>query len=1125
MNCSRSCWIVFFGAASCWGQSSTAEIAGYVTDQSGAPVADARVIGTNVQTGEAREFRTNSFGAYTLTRLIPGTYRVSVEKEGFRRAVREGIELQVGQRTRSDVQLVVGAVADSVQVVAEAVQLESQEASLGQVIENRKILDLPVNGRNVLSLAALTAGVSPGNSFGIGIPDGRASLVQAASANVLINGGMSAQNDVLIDGVPTSTCCQNQVSFIPSIDTTQEFRVRANMYDAEFGRTGGGLITFATRSGTNEFHGSVFEFLRNRSLDANNFFNNRAGIAKAPFTYNQFGARVGGPVFRNKLFFFANFEGVRNRRGAFTTGRTPTAAERSGTFSELIYDPLTTDAASIRSPFPDRRIPVSRFDPVAASLTPLYPQPNTSGQNNFISNAASSDDENQYNFRLDRHFSQRHRLFGRLSVNRFHGLLPDEYANIASPQWEHNTNNLSIALDDTLTVSPTVVVNLRYGYTRNFNDRIAYSYGTDLTNFGWPQSFSNARQGPVLPQITLAGFVQLSRATLAGDAGLVHSGAVNISHSRGRHFLKFGVDHRVYQRNENNNGNVANFSFNTGFTRGPNALNGPGGSSYASFLLGYPAGGANTFVAPFAATSLYHALYLQDDIRISSGLTLNLGIRWETEFPRTERYNRMTWFNPGAPSPIAATVGVPGLRGGLEFLGDGGRSRVQDIDWNNIAPRVGLAWSVLPRMVIRTGYGITYLPAQTNYQSASNEGFSAATSVISTLDGGRTPSAQLRNPFPEGYEQPPGSRLGLSTSLGQGFSTILRPEPVGYSQQWSFDIQREFGRGILIDAAYSGSKGTLLPSPLSFNQLPNSFLSQGAALLQSVSNPFQSLVATGPLSRPTTTRLQLLQPFPQFGALSTRLTSIGSSSYHAFQAKINKRMSSGFSVLGTFTFGKIITDTSGYLTGFLDAAPGFQNIYDRRSDRSVAPEDLSSRFVVSFVWELPFGKGRRFLSSASRAVDLLAGGWQVNGIGTFAAGQPIVIGNSVPTNSGATRPNNLGRSAKKTGSVQSRLNEYHRIDVFTAPDPFGFGSAPRTLPDVRTDGAQNVDLSVFKAFALTERFELKFQAEFFNLFNTAQFAGPGANGRIANFGTPQLGVISLQRNNPRDIQLALRLSF
>ena len=1111
-------------------QSSTGEITGIVLDRSGAAIQGATIVVTNTGTGVERRFQTDASGNYTVNQLIPGSYSIRAEKQGFESFVRDGVGLQIGQRLRVDMRMQVGSTTQQMTVTAQADVLEVEDASQGQAIENRKIVDMPLNGRNVVGLAALTAGVVPGAGFAMGIPDGRAALVQAATANMLINGGMSAENDVLIDGVPLALCCQNQISFLPSVDATQEFRVITTLYDAQYGRTSGGLVLFASKSGTNEFHGSAYEFIRNRVFDANNFFSNRAGVAKAHFVYNQFGGAIGGPIVRNRTFFFFNYEGIRNRRGSFLSGIVPTQDQRQGIFTTPIYDPMSvTQQGSnfIRTPFPNQTIPANRFDPVAVALTKLWPLPNTTGTNNFISNAVGTDNQDQYNIRIDHSIGTRNQLFGRLSIANNSGRLPDWFNDIASPgSWTQVTNDKNIVLEDTFTINPTMVLTVRYGFTRQADARNLFSTGVDLTQFGWPASYSDARQARVLPKINPSGFLSLSANGLFQRPQDMHALSASGSKAWGRHFLKFGFDGRMYQNNWSNNGDAAGtFSFNTGFTRGPNALNGGGGNSYASFLLGAPSSGDINIISPFAATEIYTGLYIQDDIHLSKTLTLNVGMRWDAEMPRYERYNRISYFDPTAASPIAGAVGIPGLQGGLQFPGVNGNPRTQqDIDWNNFGPRIGLAWNARSRLVFRAGYGIVYLPITTRFNSSSEQGFSATTPFLSSIDG-VTPAGSLGNPFPDGVLSPTGSSLGLLTSLGQSFGTLLRDDPVAYSQEFSFNVQYELAKNLLLDAAYVGSKGTRLPVTIAMNNLPDNYLALGSSLLQTVANPFQPYVSTGTLAASTVTRLQLLKPFPQFLGLTNNTADIGSSIYHSFTLKLEKRFSHGFSALGAFTGGKLITDTTPSITSFLDAAPGFQDVNNRRLDRAIAPEDLSRRFVASFIVELPFGNGKKFLNGSSRALNLFVGGWQINGTTTYQTGQPIVIGNAVSTTSGATRPNNTGKSAKLSGPVEDRLNEYFDTSVFQAPDAFGFGSAPRTLPDVRADGLSNWDVSAFKNFTITEHRQLQFRAEFFNLFNSPQFAPPGNNGISSNFGNPDFGVVSVQRNDPRDVQFALKFLF
>lgn len=1115
---SLACFVL--GASLALAQSTTAELSGTVSDQSGAAISNAKVSIRSAATSETREATADAGGGFLLGQLIPGEYQLTVEASGFRRFVRSGFVLQVGQRARVEVALTVGSQSESIEVTAEPPLLDTSEASLGQAIENRKILELPLNGRNVVGLAALVTGVTPGAGFGIGVPDGRAALIQASTANLVVNGGMSAHNDVLVDGVPLALCCQNQIAFIPSIDATQEFRVRTNLFDAEYGRTSGGVITYATRSGANDLHASLFEFLRNKQLDANNFFSNRAGVRRGHFVYNQFGGRVGGRIIRDKTFYFANFEAIENRRGSFLSGITPSDAEKGGQFAQAIFDPLSVQQSGTtftRTPFPGNRIPAARFDPVAVNLSKLWPGPNTSGTNNFISNASASDAERQLTGRIDHLFTQTHRLFARYSYNFNDGLLPDWFGNIASPGvFAQQIRNHNGVVDDTLTLSPTMTVNVRYGFTRQSNVREPRSTGTDLTQFGWPAAFSAARQDTSLPRITPAGYLALSSNHLFERIAEVHALAGTVHKIRGRHSLKFGTDWRVYRANWVNNGTAAGqFAFNTGFTRGPNAQTGGGGNSFASFLLGNPASGNIIILEPSASPQLYHGLFAQDDIRVNSKLTVNLGLRWDVETPRWERYDRLSYFNPDVASPLAGPTGIPGLRGGLEFAGVNGNPRKQqDIDWNNLGPRVGIAYALSSKLALRTGYGITFVPTTSRYVNNSNQGFASTTTFFSSVDG-VTPVGVLRDPFPSGVVRPPGARAGLATSVGESFGTLLRNDPVGYSQQWSANLQFEPFQNLLIDAAYAGSKGTALPAPYNMNQLDTRLLSQGATLLQQVPNPFRPFASPGTLSGANTTRLQLQRPFPQYTGLTNNLGGVGSSTYHSFQLKVNKRLSRGFSILGSYTNGKILTDTAPFLTSFLDPAPGFQDVYNRRLDRALATQDISQRLAISYVWEIPFARG-----AAPRAVKLALGGWQLNGITTFQSGQPLVIGNAVPTNSGATRPHNLGRSAAKSGPVHERLTAYFDTTAFAAPGPFEFGTTGRTLPDVRTDGVRNFDLSLFKNFAVTEKSTLQLRAEFFNVFNTVRFDGPNGT-----FGNPGFGSINAQENLPRNVQLALRFSF
>jgi len=1108
------------------GQTSNAELSGQITDHSGAPILGAKIQLRNVSTSDVREAVSGESGNYLFTQVPPAPYQLKVEMQGFRRFVQNGIVLQVGQRASVNAQLSLGEVTQSVEVTANATLLDTSDASLGQAIENRKILDLPLNGRNIVALAGLATGVTPGNGFGGGIPYGRAALIQAATANILINGGMTATNDVLIDGVPLSLCCQNQIAFIPSIDTTAEFRVRTNMFDAQFGRTGGGVITYATKSGTNKFHGSVFEFIRNAAFDANTFFNNRNKLPIGKYTYNQFGARIGGPILHEKLFFFGDYEGIRNRRSNTLSGNVPTAAERSGQFSVPVYDPLTSTHVGsnyIRTAFAGNQIPSNRIDPVAAAVVALYPLPNsTTPGSNYIASAPATDVEDQFNVRLDYTISQKNRLFGRFSYNHNNGDLPDWFGNIGSPGvFSQQIRNTNIVVNDTHTFTSTFVANLLYGFTKQNNVRAPRSLNTDLTKFGWPGAYSTGRQYSTLPQFAMSGFLGLSSNALYSRVANVNIIAVSFDKMAGRHDFKFGWDGRIYNADWLvNNTAGGTFSFNTGFTRGPNALTGAGGSTIASLLLGYPTSGSIGYTDEFDSPQIYTGLYFQDDFRVSQTLTINTGLRWDVETPRTEKKNRLSYFDTSVSSPLAGPTGISGLVGGLKFLGVAGNpSRQQNIDWNNFGPRFGFAWHPYSKLVLRGGYGVVFLPTTTRFNSTSNQGFSTNTTYLSSTDGGITPAGKLSDPFPTGVARPDGATPGLLSSIGQSFGTLRRNSPVSYAQEWSLSVQQSLKEDLVVEAAYTASKGTKLPMPVQLNNLNSALLSQGTSLLQSVANPFKPYTTSGPLSAATTTRLQLLKPFPQFLGITDNAADIGSSIYHALTLRMEKRFTHGFSVLAAFTGGKLITDTTPWVVSYLDSAPGYQDAYNPRADRAVAPEDIARRFVLSFVYELPFGRGKQFLSNSPYLANLVLGGWQLNGITTYQTGTPIIIKNSISTTSGATRPNTNGQWVRQ-GSEHDRLGQWFNVAAFSAPGAFEFGNTPRTLPNLRSDATRNWDTSLFKNFDVTHYVQGQFRAEFFNIFNTPRFSAPNGG-----YGTAGFGTVSSQENDAREMQLALRLSF
>jgi hypothetical protein len=531
----------------------------------------------------------------------------------------------------------------------------------------------------------------------------------------------------------------------------------------------------------------------------------------------------------------------------------------------------------------------------------------------------------------------------------------------------------------------------------------------------------------------------------------------------------------------------------------------------------------------------YAALYLQDDLRVSRKLTLNLGLRWDVEKGRKERYKQLSYFDFSAPSPLASQVGIPGLKGGLRFIGlDGTPARQFDTDWNDFAPRFSFAYSVNSSTVARGGYGIFYLPyigAAAGWASGIN-GFMAFTQQVTSLDGLCTADL-LSNPFPKGLQKPTAPGSGLATAIGQDFGAsgrdgaVDRTARVGYSQQWNLNLQRQLPGRIALEAAYVGNKGTkLADGPLGpqLNQLTSEQMQLGNQLLQLVPNPFQPHVQTGLLSQATVTRAQLLRPYPQFLSVYNFRPALGSSIYHAFQARFEKRYNNGLTLLASFTGGKLIEDTS-QSVGFLGPAPTHQDVYNRRASRSLASQDISRRLVMSYVYDLPFGSGRKFGTGMPRALNVVAGGWQMNGIITFSKGVPLAISNSQNNSqsfSATQRPNVNGTSpALDSGRpIDQKLAKWFDTSVFSQPAAFTFGNLGRVLPNVRANGPHEWDFSLFRNFPIREAIRAEFRAEFFNFTNTPMFAQPGQV-----FGNAAFGVISAQANSPRQVQFGLKIHY
>lgn len=1152
-------WGLLAGAA--FAQTSTATLQGAVRDSSGAAVPEAAVAIANVNTGVTNKAATNVQGRFVVPFLAPGEYAVKVEKAGFQQHSQSGIRLEVQQVLDLDIELRLGDVATTIEVEAAPPPLATSTSTVSAAIEHKQIIDLPLNGRNALNLAVLVPGAIPAGGTASG-----------PNRTPWLSGGRNSTGEFRLDGSSLTITepgpgVTQLGGGVPSVDAIEEFAVLTNALAAEYGRTGGGAVLIASKQGTNRLRGTAYWFLRNSKLDANDFFRNRAGIPLSAMQRNQFGGSAGGPVIipklydgRNRTFFFVDYQGTRQRTPLDLNTTVPLAEWKRGDFSALrnaqglpilVYDPLTVrqeGSAYIRTAFPGNRVPEARFDPVARNAIPFYPEPNArpvnpyTQVNNYFQTGTNTSNGFNFNLRLDHNYTPAWRTFVRLTRGVGSVKAPNLFGNPGTPLGRTNSDSSSdsASWDNTYTISPTAILNVNYGLAYRTSVQFPLSVGYDPTQLGFPAYIREqaAKLYTRFPVFNVAGISNLGQGTGLGRFWTGHNLLGALTKVFTRHTVKVGAEFKSLPLNDwVENSPAGTYSFNEGWTqRNPVQRVATEGFGLASFLLGLPSSGALNLPLDPAVNSTYWGVYIQDDFRATRNLTLNLGLRYEVDNPRTERFNRMSYFDLGARSPIAGRVpGFPNLVGEMRFVDPKNRYQTPT-DFNNVSPRFGFAYRIGQKTVARGGYGLMYAPSamQSATREAGFEGFDSNTSMIVSLDG-RTPLNYLRHPFPDGFEIPlgaaPGPISGPNTALGLNMQSswfIDYVNPV--VQQWNFNLQRQLPGSIVVEAGYMGSKGNHLldGETTAYNQLPASFFAMGDSLNDLVPNPFAGAIVNplSTLSRPTVRRGQLLRPYPQYTAMNARWRPTGNSIYHGFTLRVDKRFSRGLGFLVSYTAGKLIDDCGfGNTITSVNSNTARQDAYNRASDRSVSSEDISQRLVASFNFDLPVGRGRMFLGGASTPVQLLLGGWQVNGIVTFQGGFPVAIfqnANNTGLFTSAQRPNNNGRSAAIQGGTRDeRLLKWFDPSVFSLAPAFTFGNAPRILPDVRHPGSRDCDLSLFKTVRIREdRLSAQFRLEAFNAFNTPSFDRAGAT-----VGSPGIGIIGDTAGSPRQVQLALKLIF
>ncbi len=1183
-----------------WAQLYSGSVVGVVTDPSSAVIPGARVNLLDEEKGFAFNAVTDAAGRYLFRGVPPGSYKVTITAEGFQVQERTGIVIAINQNVSLDFSLKLASGAQAVNITAEAPLLSTQDSVMGQVLDRKFINDLPNVGRDIMTLAYLTPGIVSSQNGG---------QTGGQGNNFVSNGSRNSTADVLMDGITVTDFDQNSgqqnMIYTPALDSVEEFKIQTSNFSAEFGFSGATIVNMVTRSGTNQFHGSLHEALRNQVLDANDFFDNNAGNPLPGLRRNQFGGTVGGPIKKNKTFFFFDYDGIREINQSSASGGMPSAAERGGNFGELcgynggtfdkngmcsaaagqLWDPYSGVYSSdlggaVRSayiPFNNMATymspgnpnlngtgyqaaphPGNLIDPVAAKMIQYFPMPNLAVGTpayqyyyNWIGSGPNINNNNQFDLKIDHRFSEKSLLSAKYSQQSSFGHAWNSYGNIADPNTSGPAPGTghAFAITENYTFSPTVLLSVSYGFTRSWGLQAGIS--GDYKNLdpskllGLP-AYMDLGSPPALPDININDSYGTNLGTqpwsyyLNGDQA--HQLQGTLSWVRGSHELKFGAEGRLHLGNYANPGPTGGqFAYDyTGTSQDPNS--GDGGDAMASFLTGFSTSnaGGEYEIANWVSTANYQAGgYVQDNWKVTRKLTLNIGLRYDITLPRTERYNRMNWDDPNVVSPLQVP-GLGTLHGGEIFASPSDRNNY-GVDPTNFQPRFGFAWQPLSKTVIRGGYGMFYSTSKVGAAGPGAwgyEGYVKDTPWITTYNNdGATPWGRLSDPFPGvGPALPPGNSLGLLNDIGYtAYGPIKALSQTPYEQTWSLGFQRELPWNIVLDGAYIGKKGTHLYFGNAGEldhlgpQIETYSRSQVSQLLSYVPNPFYGIVKDPNtfLSAPTIQAYQLQLPFPQFGGFGDDAPPYANSTYHAAQLKLEKRFSSGLEFLFNYSFSKAIDDSSA-TDGNIDfKGIGKSHLQDPNNyalERSVSAYNATHVVNISHVYELPFGKGKAIGNNWNPVVNGVLGGWEVNGIWTFASGFPLTVGLqggfALPTYGGQA-PDIVGTPMRNTGP-DWMTNYFANPQVFVRPAPYTVGNAPRTLPYIDRPGQENATLAIFKEFPLRfrEGMHLEFRAEALNAFNHPQFSAPHTT-----VGSSSFGEITGQANQPRQAQMTMKLYF
>ncbi len=1134
-------------------QEFRALISGSVTDPSGAAVPAAVVTAVNNATNVRTAAKSAGDGNYVIAQLPPGPYDLTVEAPGFQKYTRSGVTLNVGDKATIRVRLEVGATSESITVNAGLTGIEQNQSVTGQLMDNRKVSELPLNGRQVFMLLQLSAGVLfTQQQFGAtGFSGTRAWDV---NGNYSMHGSRANTNAFLLDGAPLGV--SGAWDYAPLVDAVEEFKVSAFANDASHGLTGGGAVNMTMKSGANQLHGLASEFFRNNVFDAVATQTNRAAAQRPDLKnqqhqWNSFAGMLSGPIIKNKFFYSGHYEGYRQRVPFPVTVTFPTAEQRTGDFSNtlnasrnliVVYDPLSTRQAGssyARDPFPGNRLPSQRIVPVAQNILKFVPMPNivTNPITNF-NNFAASPNVGQYRYdayyvKFDYFWNSSHRTFASHTQNHGSETRTGNGIPVGNPAKQgpdpNNRAHYAATLDHVWTVNPTTVLNARIAWDRYYwLRRLTSNDAFDGSTLGF-KGRSGANTAPHFPIVTMTNYTvigaNVDRMFQPNDT---YTSVVDLSRTAGRHFLKFGMRAGQARFSRSNKGDLDGlFAFTPAFTqRDPQRGDTTSGQAVASFLLGYPASGGTDTNPESSYVNYFLGLYVQDDFRVTPKLTLNLGARWDLQTPSTERYNRgITGFDPNA----TYTLGQAQARGGFTFA-DKDHRQSWSKHYRDFQPRLGAAYQMTSKLVWRAGYGLSFLPINGTGGPTDilQTGYARRTPLVPTIGGGlnsfipaRPGAGTLENPFPDGILQPYGSSLGPKTQVGQAITYLSSEYVIPRVHQFNVGFDYDLPWKTTLEISYVGNRTRRFPVSKQTDAISLAERLKGFAdpnyLNASVPNPFAGapeLAGTG-LAAATITRTQSLRPFPQFTGVTNAGLALGSTSYNAMELRFNKRLTNGLVLTGTYTWAKIIDRSS------------FREDQYQETERVISALDRSQHLAINALYDLPFGRGRAIGSHWGKIPNAVFGSWQYNIIVEAMTGTSTNLPDATPA-----------RDPKLSGGAQSYDRWFDTCTLLTNGQRSNCASAnapvtwvqlkPNELrtyssrfPNVRNPSRPQINMSVFKTFPIRERFRLEFRAESFNSCNTPIYAGPDISITSPNFGV----VTRDQQNFPRSMQFALRLLF